>query len=162
MSQTNHQLPPPRPSPLDSRLPTPPDLHPASDRHFQLSFTRYIDSIPGRSRSPVLPQSLPASAAKIGSPMFGIGGVCVGMLTPFASSFSLGFSPLEQITREQASSQRLEDLLVGPERPLAHRDFAIRLDKFGGSLQQARRAPAALHEPGEVCNSKAERNIDTP
>jgi hypothetical protein len=48
--------------------------------------------------SPVLRGSLPASAAKFGSPMFGIGGVYVDMLTPFASSFYLRFSPLEQIT----------------------------------------------------------------
>ena len=43
------------------------------------------------------------------------------VLTPFAASFlpGLGFSPLEQITREQPSSQRFEDRLVGPERPLA-------------------------------------------
>ena len=44
------------------------------------------------------------------------------MLTPIAASFlpEPGFSPLEQITREQPSSQRFEDRLVGPERPLAH------------------------------------------
>src|SRR5919112_1630326 len=64
--------------------------------------------------------------------------------------FPLGIeSPaLAKVACKQVSGERFEDLFVGPERSLAHRDFAVAFHELRRGPQEFGRTPtAALHEP---------------